>query len=193
MTIDFEKIGLAEIYELRDKVSDLEQENLRLSGLLRSVEMTRPALTQPERVNPFPGQSVGVVDFEGDSGGPGGRHQLYDTLEDAAEDLSGANVVVSMTVEDVDIHKIVLDIDHPVKVLPSTTEGHHHLFIDKAMTWSQYVDVLRALAVAGVIEPGYKNASVDRGFTAVRLPWVKKEATDECCGAHPVESEKDAA
>lgn len=73
-------------------------------------------------------------------------------------------------------HKPVLDIDLPVTVLPSTTPGHFHLFIDCEMGWYKYVTLLDALANAHVIEQGYRDASVARGFSAVRLPWIRKEA-----------------
>lgn len=72
------------------------------------------------------------------------------------------------------LHRPVLDIDMPVKVLPSSTPGHHHLLIDKEMTWQQYAYLLDALVAVGLIEPGYRDASVERGWSCVRLPWVRK-------------------
>lgn len=71
-------------------------------------------------------------------------------------------------------HKPVLDIDFPAALLPSSTVGHYHLYLDKEVIWDDYVDLLKALAKCGIIEQGYANASIDRGHTAVRLPWVKK-------------------
>lgn len=71
-------------------------------------------------------------------------------------------------------HKPVLDIDFPAELLPSTTVGHYHLYLDKEVPWDDYVDLLNALAKCGIIEQGYANASIDRGHTAVRLPWVRK-------------------
>jgi hypothetical protein len=61
-------------------------------------------------------------------------------------------------------------------VFPSSTEGHFHLFIDKEMTWDHYRDLLCALAAVGIVEQKYVNATIDRGFSAVRLPWIKKAA-----------------
>jgi hypothetical protein len=43
------------------------------------------------------------------------------------------------------------------------------------MPWHTYKRLLVALADAGVIEHGYANVSVARRFTALRLPWIKKE------------------
>lgn len=62
----------------------------------------------------------------------------------------------------------------PAFVIASTTPGHGHLYVDKAMTWSTYQDLLGALVNAGVLEPGYVGASEARGWTCVRLPWVRK-------------------
>lgn len=74
-------------------------------------------------------------------------------------------------------HKVVLDIDLPAQLIPSSTPGHFHLLIDKELTWGQYTGLLNELARVGIIEDGYVSASIARGHTAVRLPWVQKEAT----------------
>lgn len=71
-------------------------------------------------------------------------------------------------------HRPVLDIDLPAQLIPSSTPGHFHLYIDKPMSWATYVCLLRALEEAGIIEPGYTRASERRGYSAVRMPWVRK-------------------
>lgn len=76
-------------------------------------------------------------------------------------------------------HYPVLDLDLPVYVVPSSTPGHSHLYIDHLMTWEKYVALLRALADAGLVEEGYVKASIARGHTALRLPWVRKWTNDE--------------
>lgn len=75
-------------------------------------------------------------------------------------------------------HKLILDLDHPAMLIPSTTPGHSHLYVDVEMSWERYAALLLALAEAGVVERGYADASLARGFTSVRLPWVKKEKPD---------------
>ena len=72
-------------------------------------------------------------------------------------------------------HTPVLDIDVPAMLVPSSTPGNHHLYIDVPMTWSQYKRLLNVMCEVGILEPGYVNASKERGFTAVRLPWIRKE------------------
>jgi hypothetical protein len=72
-------------------------------------------------------------------------------------------------------HSVVLDIDIPATLVPSTTAGHHHLYIDAAMSWRDYKNLLKALSRAGVIEPGFANASIRRKHSSVRVPWLKKQ------------------
>lgn len=72
------------------------------------------------------------------------------------------------------LHAPCIDVDVPMRIVPSTTPGHGHLYIDVAMDWEQYIAILEALAAAGVVERGYVMASEFRKGTHVRLPWVKK-------------------
>lgn len=82
--------------------------------------------------------------------------------------------VVSSELVDSKLHAPVLDIDFPAVLLPSSTLGHYHLYLNKPMTWRQYKRLLKALAKANVIEKGYAKASIRRRHTAVRVPWKKK-------------------
>lgn len=72
------------------------------------------------------------------------------------------------------LHTVALDIDLPCKVVPSSTGGHFHLFIDKQLTWDQYRQLIEVMAAVGLVEPGYAKASIARKATLVRLPWVRK-------------------
>lgn len=74
------------------------------------------------------------------------------------------------------MHTVMVDIDHPVRVVESSTPGHYHLYIDVPVPWSRYEPLLAALANAGVIEEGYYRAAARREATHLRLPWVVKEA-----------------
>lgn len=71
-------------------------------------------------------------------------------------------------------HAVLLDLDVPAFLVPSSTPGHSHLYIDVTIGQEQYFSLLKALADAGVIEPGYAGASIEKGATFLRLPWVKK-------------------
>lgn len=102
-------------------------------------------------------------------------HGRFDT-----DDVEEAQVITSL----IDrpgpkVHKVVLDIDLPAQLIPSSTPGHFHLYIDTEVPHDDYMKLLETLGHAGVIEPGYLGASKDRGFTAARLPWVKKPGKAE--------------
>lgn len=72
------------------------------------------------------------------------------------------------------LHAPVLDLDFPARLVPSTTPGHFHLYLDVAMPWRKYRALLMALCTAGIIEPGYMKASIARRATFVRKPGVVK-------------------
>jgi hypothetical protein len=95
--------------------------------------------------------------------------------------VEGANIVTSRLIDGGPSsgpvrHAVVLDIDHPTWLVKSTTPGHFHLYIDVpgGVPHNIYMNLLNMLLAAGVIEPGYAKASQKRGFTSVRLPWIKK-------------------
>jgi len=73
------------------------------------------------------------------------------------------------------LHTPVLDIDVPALLVDSSTPGKHHLYFDVPMTWGHYLELLDVMAKVGILEPGYVSASRARGFTAVRLPWIRKD------------------
>lgn len=102
------------------------------------------------------------------SGDYGACTKEVDTLDKA--DLASSETGISKT------HLPVIDIDVPVRLVPSATPGHSHLYIDQAMSWDQYKNLLVALAQAGVVEPGYVEAAQARGYSLVRLPWKPKQA-----------------
>lgn len=76
-------------------------------------------------------------------------------------------------------HYPVLDLDLPVYVVPSSTPGHSHVYIDALLPWAKYCKLLDVLAECGLVEEGYVAASKARGHTALRLPWVRKWANDQ--------------
>lgn len=70
---------------------------------------------------------------------------------------------------------LTLDTSKQLALIPSTTLGHHHLIMKVDMMWEQYAEFLHILAAAGIIENGYAKASIRKGWSAVRVPWVKKD------------------
>lgn len=90
--------------------------------------------------------------------------------------IDDANSVSSRIKDDVfGFHKVVIDLDMDAALIPSTTPGHHHLIIDRALPWPAYKRLLEALKDAGLIEEGFYRAAVERGASWVRTPWTKKE------------------
>lgn len=129
-----------------------------------------PVEVPEDAAHPMPGNVLMQID-------------LKDSYADESDrvptdDLRKATVVTSRTEKNSDLHRPVIDMDFPVRVLESSTPGHSHLYIDKRVTWSDYVKLLEVMAEIGLVEPGYVSASKDRGFTALRLPWIKKDPRD---------------
>lgn len=122
-------------------------------------------------ISPMPGQVYQSVaefdDYEAQSG-------RFDTTN-----LDEAQVITSKVEDSPGIHKLIIDLDMPGQLIPSTTPGHFHLYVDKEIPEAAWSTLLFALASAGLIEPGYMRASITRGFTAVRLPWIKKNEEGE--------------
>jgi len=83
-----------------------------------------------------------------------------------------ANIVASRREDG--SHLPTLDIDHPVFVDPSSTEGHFHLFVDVPMTWRSYRRLLKALYLGGVIGRSHYWRSLNLGASFVRPPGVHK-------------------
>lgn len=77
-----------------------------------------------------------------------------------------ANLVASFT--RAGRHAPAIDIDVPVRLVPSKTPGHGHLFFDVEMEWDDYLDLLTALAYAGLVEPAYVEASKKAGMSFLR-------------------------
>lgn len=76
-------------------------------------------------------------------------------------------------------HSPVIDVDFPVRVVPSSTPGHFHLYFDGVMMrWEKYEPLLKALAEAGIIETGYYENAVRRKMTMVRLSSVRKPPSE---------------
>lgn len=73
------------------------------------------------------------------------------------------------------MHAPAIDIDGiEVHVVPSSTTGNYHLFIDKAMPAEHYFELLDVLAKVGIVEPGYVNASRTRGYSSLRWNCTKR-------------------
>lgn len=71
-------------------------------------------------------------------------------------------------------HALLLDLDVPAWLIPSTTEGHGHLYVQLAVLDEELWEFLEAAAKIGLVEEGYVSACKSRGMTSLRAPWVRK-------------------
>lgn len=102
---------------------------------------------------------------------------FYTKIPDEAADIKDAELIASLTKHGT--HRPLLDFDIPCAYIPSTTPGHGHLYIDKELSWKDYRKLLNLLADLDIIEHGYRGASLARGYSALRLPWIRKEAVGD--------------
>lgn len=124
-----------------------------------------------EKIHPHPGLRTYRADLDAKGYAAGSPSQC--------PDLDRANLLGSVTDGDIMIHKPVLDIDIPMQVIPSSTPGHYHLIFDVEIEHWAYFDLLESLADCGIVQRGWVRASEERGFSAVRLPWIKKQQPAE--------------
>lgn len=136
-----------------------------------------------DHVPPLPGNVLQTVVELNSYDGNTGR---YDTTDPAAAQVSTSMVGrPGYDHAHTRIHRPVLDLDLPAQLVPSSTPGHFHLYLDVEVAHWPYMALLEALEHAGIIEPGYSRASQERGYTAVRLPWVTKDAEQPDTAAAP--------
>lgn len=101
-------------------------------------------------------------------------HTTYDGADGrVVTNRDDANIITSEISPG--LHAPVLDIDFAARLIPSSTPGHFHLYLDKAMTWDKYRKLLVALAEAGIIEQGWAGASITNGYSSIRKRGVYKQ------------------
>lgn len=99
----------------------------------------------------------------------------YVDEELAIADWTDANLVTSRYEgEGIETHALLLDLDVEHIYVPSSTEGHGHLYVNLKLTRTEWERVMRELAAVGVISAGYRHHSARRGYASLRPPWVKK-------------------
>lgn len=106
-----------------------------------------------------------------------GDGRSYQAIPEKTNDPQKANLISSeiegsKCSDGFPMHMPVIDIDLPIRVVPSETEGHHHLFIDYPLEWADYVKLLRVLVEIGLVERNYLEASLKARATFVApKPW----------------------
>lgn len=87
--------------------------------------------------------------------------------------IGGTANVVSSLLPSGD-HSPMLDLDIPHMLIPSSTPGHSHLYLNVKLDHGQYRALLKALLIAGIIQEGIFDQFETHGATFLRLPDVKK-------------------
>jgi hypothetical protein len=68
---------------------------------------------------------------------------------------------------------------YPVRVVPTSTPGHHHVYVDQLVDTATLMGVLEKFGLVDVVQFGYAAVSSIRGGAHLRLPWVRKAAPIE--------------
>jgi hypothetical protein len=97
----------------------------------------------------------------------------YQVKPKETEDMNGANLIGSATHQGT--HAPVFDFDFPAYLLPSSSPGKFHLYLEKEISWESYMDVLEAMVNAGLLEPGWVDSGINHGTLLLRPPGVVKE------------------
>lgn len=148
------------------------------AGLDWAVDQTLDIVEHHNNVPPL--RDRVLINVEGIDDGVEDDYDGRRRVATVVDRLAEANVITSKEKsthgqeDSDDFHKIILDLDVPATLIPSSTEGHFHLYIDYDLHWDDYVELLEALAKTGLLEEGYVEASKREGYTSARLPWVRK-------------------
>ncbi len=73
-------------------------------------------------------------------------------------------------------HAPTLDIDFPALLLPSSSEGKHHLYIDYPMLWKDYVKMLKMLGDVGLCQKKWVQGALVEQGSLLRAPGVYKSS-----------------
>lgn len=102
-------------------------------------------------------------------------------IELSGSDCKDANLVASL--RDDGTHAPAFDLDRRAFLIPTTTSGNHHMYIDEVLSWRQYRALLRGFYKSGLLDPSVYWRSLYRGSTHVRPPWVRKTEKEYAMGS----------
>lgn len=89
-----------------------------------------------------------------------------------AEAADGANLISSEC--DDGMHAPMFDLDFGAYLIPSSTQGNNHLYIEKKITWAQYENILKAFEAAGLVQEGWVRSARRDKRAYLRLPNIRK-------------------
>lgn len=90
--------------------------------------------------------------------------------EEGVNELIESGLVSEASVAEAsaDAWKVELQIPYSAQLLPSRTPEHYHLYIEQAVDWESYRQLLGGLMYLGVVEEGFYDAGVQREMTFLR-------------------------
>lgn len=106
------------------------------------------------------------------AGGEDFDYEMDRVVKPPVVPLSEANVASSLLTNG--RHAPCIDLDIEAVLLPSSSEGHSHLYINHELTWKQYKRLLKVMRDVGLVQDGFYRSALRRGCTLLRLPHVRK-------------------
>lgn len=102
------------------------------------------------------------------------KYRAYVPADVQTANLIGSGTGIHEIGSGEEYHLPVFDFDFECALVPSSTKGHYHLYLEKPVPWRHYRRLLKSMEKAGLLQKGWVKASLKRKFTSVRPPWVKK-------------------
>lgn len=125
--------------------------------------------------------SAAAINREFGSRGPAGL-EVFDWHLPVLDVDIPRSLLVNNDIQVASPDKVLLYHPEAIRWVPSTTPGHHHVYIDWPMPWPEYEEMLLVLLQMEVLQPGYVRASIERGYSCVRKPGVMKPPPPEVVG-----------
>lgn len=89
--------------------------------------------------------------------------------------LAEANLIDSRVPGKEGLHRPIFDFDGiECTLIPSSTPGNFHLYLEKEVEFDKFLKVLEAMVEAGLIQRGFHQLTRLRGAAYARKPGVKK-------------------
>jgi hypothetical protein len=86
----------------------------------------------------------------------------------AEKDRNKANLVGSLL--PTGDHGPAIDLDFPCRLIPSRSQGHFHLYLERPVAWEKYLDILKTLHAAELINGGFYKLALKYKQTFLRFP-----------------------
>lgn len=84
-------------------------------------------------------------------------------------DGQGPNSVLSRTTV-AGVHLPILDDDRGLfHVIPSSTPGHQHVYINQPLEAEKWIELLKLLAEVNIVDPKWAKASIEQGTATLRM------------------------